>query len=198
VARWREGVKRRSARIARPLGQSAANSEASSDFRLAFGAAPSVGRRHSNRYRGARPDVQSLEYLASMRRSSAFYDMTVDERVNAFAAEFVRGKKRAIVHDPAMALRFSPRQTIGCRRCAVGIGYYETFNQLHLRLVDVSDPPLERITSRGVVAAGANMHSTRWRPPFALTRDGRPMRLALTGSRGQRPDYFQRLRNFER
>jgi hypothetical protein len=127
------------------LRQNAANSEASSDFRLAFGAAQSVGRRHSNRYRGARPDVQSLEYLASMRRSSAFYDITVDERANAFAAEFVHGKIRIALW-----------------------------------------------------LAGTNMRSTRWRPPFALTRNGRPMRLALTSSRGQRPDYFQRLRNFER
>ena len=33
-------------------------------------------------------------------------------------------------------------------------GYYETFNQPHVRLVDVNDQPIERITPRGVVAGG--------------------------------------------
>jgi cation diffusion facilitator CzcD-associated flavoprotein CzcO len=85
----------------------------------------------------------------------AFYDIMVDERANAFAAEFVRGKIRATVHDPETALRLSPRQTIGCKRlCVDSSGYYETFNQLHVRLVDVNDQPIERITPRGVVAGG--------------------------------------------
>jgi len=45
-----------------------------------------------------------------------FYDIVVDERANAFAAEFVRGKIRATVHDRETAFRLSPTQTIGCKR----------------------------------------------------------------------------------
>ncbi len=85
----------------------------------------------------------------------AFYDIMVDERANAFAAEFVRGKIRATVHDPETAFRLSPTQTIGCKRlCVDSGGYYETFNQPHVRLVDVNDQPIERITPRGVEAGG--------------------------------------------
>jgi cation diffusion facilitator CzcD-associated flavoprotein CzcO len=59
----------------------------------------------------------------------AFYDIILDERANAFAAEFVRGKIRATVHDPETALRLSPRHTIGCKRlCVDSLGYYDAFN----------------------------------------------------------------------
>ena len=74
----------------------------------------------------------------------------VDERAKRICCRVcVRGKIRATVHDPETALRFSPRQTIGCKRlCVDSSGYYETFNQLHVRLVDVNDQPIERITPR--------------------------------------------------
>lgn len=85
----------------------------------------------------------------------AFSDLLVDERANALAAEFVRGKIRAIVDDPEVAQRLSPRQTVGCKRlCVDSAGYYETFNRPNVSLVDVSETPVERITPGGVVAAG--------------------------------------------
>jgi cation diffusion facilitator CzcD-associated flavoprotein CzcO len=85
----------------------------------------------------------------------AFYDIMVDVRANAFAAEFVRGKIHATVHDPKTALRLSPRQTIGCKRlCVDSSGYYETFNLPHVRLVDVNHQAIERITPRGVLVGG--------------------------------------------
>lgn len=85
----------------------------------------------------------------------AFNDIMVDERANALAAEFVRGKIRATVQDPGTARRLSPKQTIGCKRlCVDSGGYYETFNQPHVRLVDVGDRPIEQITPRGVVTDG--------------------------------------------
>jgi cyclohexanone monooxygenase len=85
----------------------------------------------------------------------AFNDLMLNERANAFAAEFVRGKIRAIVHDPEVAERLSPRQTIGCKRlCVDSSGYYETFNRPNVSLIDVSQTPIERITPEGVVVAG--------------------------------------------
>ena len=85
----------------------------------------------------------------------AFADLLVDERANALAAQFVRGKIRQIVKDPEVADRLSPRQTIGCKRlCVDSAGYYETFNRPNVRLVDVSAAPIERITPGGVVAGG--------------------------------------------
>jgi hypothetical protein len=54
----------------------------------------------------------------------AFYDIIIDERANALAAEFVRGRIRATVRDPETALRLSATQTIGCKRlCVDSSGY---------------------------------------------------------------------------
>ena len=84
-----------------------------------------------------------------------FYDIMLDLRANELAAEFVRAKIRATVHDPQTARRLSPSQPIGCKRlCVDSGGYYETFNRPNVQLVDVNEAPLERITPRGVVAGG--------------------------------------------
>ena len=83
-----------------------------------------------------------------------FNDLLLDERANALAAEFVREKIRSIVRDPETARRLSPKQTIGCKRLCVDTGYYETYNRPNVRLVDVGDQPLERITPAGLVAGG--------------------------------------------
>jgi cyclohexanone monooxygenase len=101
-------------------------------------------------------------------------------------AEFVRGKIRATVHDPETALRLSPRHTIGCKRlCVDSLGYYETFNQPHVRLVDVNDQPIERITSRGVVAGGREyaLDALVLASGFGAVT-GTLMRLALRGRGG--------------
>ncbi|MBI5719211.1 MAG: NAD(P)/FAD-dependent oxidoreductase [Burkholderiales bacterium] len=86
-----------------------------------------------------------------------FYDLMIDERANALAAEFVRGKIRSTVRDPEVAARLSPTYPIGCKRlCVDSAGYYETFNLPQVELVDVSGGgrPIEFITERGVVAGG--------------------------------------------
>ena len=84
----------------------------------------------------------------------AFNDLLLDERANALAAEFVRGKIRQIVRDPATAERLSPHHTIGCKRLCVDTGYYDTFNRPNVRLVDVGAQPIEGYTARGLVAGG--------------------------------------------
>jgi cation diffusion facilitator CzcD-associated flavoprotein CzcO len=84
----------------------------------------------------------------------AFNDLLLDERANQLAAEFVRGKIRSIVRDPAVAELLCPRQTIGCKRLCVDTGYYETYNRPNVRLVDVSQAPIERITPKGLATGG--------------------------------------------
>ena len=84
-----------------------------------------------------------------------FYDIMLDLRANEFAAEFVRAKIRATVHNAQTARRLSPTQPIGCKRlCVDSGGYYETFNRSNVQLVDLNEAPLERITPRGVFADG--------------------------------------------
>jgi cation diffusion facilitator CzcD-associated flavoprotein CzcO len=84
----------------------------------------------------------------------AFKDLMVDQEANDTAAEFVRGKIRERVRDPEIAEALSPKNTIGCKRLCVDIGYYETFNRPNITLIDVSESPIEEITPAGVRANG--------------------------------------------
>jgi cation diffusion facilitator CzcD-associated flavoprotein CzcO len=85
----------------------------------------------------------------------AFADIMTNLDANALAAEFVRGKIREIVADPATAELLCPRQPIGCKRMAVdSVGYYAAFNRPNVRLVDVSQRPIEAVTPRGLMTAG--------------------------------------------
>ncbi|MFL6655284.1 MAG: flavin-containing monooxygenase [Sulfurifustis sp.] len=84
----------------------------------------------------------------------AFPDLFTNPRANELAAEFVRGKIRALVRDPATAELLLPRYPIGCKRLCVDSGYYETYNRPNVRLVDVSAQPIEAITPGGVMTGG--------------------------------------------
>ena len=83
-----------------------------------------------------------------------FGDLMTDLRSNALVAEFVRGKIRRAVHDPATAALLSPHQPIGCKRLCVADDYYETFNRPNVHLVDVSKQPIEAITPGGLRTGG--------------------------------------------
>lgn len=83
-----------------------------------------------------------------------FNDIMFVEEANQTAAEFVRDKIRQRVDDPATAELLCPKNIIGAKRLCVDIGYYETYNLPHVKLVDVSENPVERITAKGVVAHG--------------------------------------------
>lgn len=85
----------------------------------------------------------------------AFADLWTDPRANALAAGFVRDKIRQTVHDAATAERLCPSHAIGCKRlCVDSTGYLETFNQPHVRLVDVSRQPIEAVTRGGLRVDG--------------------------------------------
>ena len=84
----------------------------------------------------------------------AFNDLLLNEDSNALAAEFVRKKIRAAVHDPETARLLCPAQTIGCKRLGVDTGYYETYNRPNVKLVDVSVNPIDEITPAGLNTGG--------------------------------------------
>jgi cyclohexanone monooxygenase len=84
----------------------------------------------------------------------AFNDLLTQLPSNALAAQFVRGKIRAIVRDADTARLLSPTHTIGCKRLCVDSGYYDSFNRGNVRLVDVSQQAIERFTARGLRSGG--------------------------------------------
>jgi cation diffusion facilitator CzcD-associated flavoprotein CzcO len=83
-----------------------------------------------------------------------FSDLIVNPAANDMAAEFVRGKIRQTVADPATAELLCPSHPIGCKRLCVDTGYYATYNRPNVRLVDVSKAPIERFTATGLVTGG--------------------------------------------
>ena len=84
----------------------------------------------------------------------AFVDTLTDARANEACAEFVRGKIRSIVRDPAVAERLCPTHPIGCKRLCVDTGYYDTYNRSNVTLVDVSRHPIDTLTPAGLLTAG--------------------------------------------
>ena len=105
------------------------------------------------------PEERAKEYEARWAHGGvsfmgAFADLLFDPAANETAAEFVRDRIRALVHDPAVAEVLSPRDIIGCKRLCVDTGYYETFNRSNVTLVDVRRDPIECITAGGLRVTG--------------------------------------------
>ena len=116
---------------------------------------------------------------------ACFIDQMFKREVNEAVAEFVRGKIRATVEDPATAELLCPTNTIGAKRLCVDIGYFETYNLDHVHLVDVSEAPVS-IAPDGVVTSGqtyvvdAIVYATGF---DAMT--GALLRVDITGASGR-------------
>ena len=116
----------------------------------------------------------------------AFNDLMVNPRANDLAAEFVRQKIRATVHDPDTARLLSPQHTLGCKRLCVDTGYYETFNRPNVRLIDVSQQPITEITATGLrTAVGEHRFDALVLATGFDAMTGTLMRLDLRGRGGQ-------------
>jgi cation diffusion facilitator CzcD-associated flavoprotein CzcO len=85
-----------------------------------------------------------------------FYDIFTSHEANEIYAEFVRRKIRERVKDPAVAEKLVPKDhPFGSKRVPLESGYYEVYNQPNVRLVDVKETPIERITPKGVKTTAA-------------------------------------------
>jgi cation diffusion facilitator CzcD-associated flavoprotein CzcO len=113
----------------------------------------------------APPERSALEVGAQERRrmyeagwqrgginalSYAFNDFFTDERANRTAQDFAREKIRQTVRDPAVAEALCPAHYIGTKRTCVDIGYFETYNRDHVRLVNVRESPITHVTPSGL------------------------------------------------
>ena len=102
------------------------------------------------------PEERQREYEARWREGglgfmASYNDLLYDDEANATAADFVRGKIREVVNDPAVADILSPKFIIGCKRLCVDTDYYQTYNRANVTLVDVGATPIARIAPQGVV-----------------------------------------------
>src|SRR6185436_12434201 len=80
-----------------------------------------------------------------------FKDVLINAEANATITDFMRRKIRQRVKDPAIAEKLIPTtHGFGTRRVPLESGYYEVYNQPNVRLVDIREAPIERITPAGV------------------------------------------------
>ena len=83
--------------------------------------------------------------------TSNYVDLTVDHAANALWCEFIAAKVRDIVKDPGTAERLIPKDhRFAEKRPPFVTGYYETFNNSNVSLVDLKETPIIRITDAGI------------------------------------------------
>jgi cation diffusion facilitator CzcD-associated flavoprotein CzcO len=88
--------------------------------------------------------------------AGSFGDLLDNEAANETAAEFIRGKIRATVDDPAVAEILLPTDhPYGTKRPPIDTNYYETFNRDDVTLVNVREAPIVEITPGGLRTADA-------------------------------------------
>jgi cation diffusion facilitator CzcD-associated flavoprotein CzcO len=85
-----------------------------------------------------------------------FRDILVDREANALISDFVARKIRQRVKDPAIAEKLIPKNHgFGTRRVPLESGYFEVYNQSNVKLIDISETPIERITPTGIKTSDA-------------------------------------------
>ena len=81
----------------------------------------------------------------------AFKDILLNEASNAIASDFIRRKIAEQVEDPWTRDKLTPKGfPFGTRRPSVDGGYFRTFNRDNVRLVDISETPIEGFTPTGI------------------------------------------------
>jgi cation diffusion facilitator CzcD-associated flavoprotein CzcO len=83
-----------------------------------------------------------------------FADLMMSPEVNRYASDFVRRKIRERVHDIRVARKLMPDHPFGTKRVPLESGYYETYNRDNVRLIDLREIPIERVTVTGIRTSG--------------------------------------------
>jgi cation diffusion facilitator CzcD-associated flavoprotein CzcO len=85
-----------------------------------------------------------------------FRDILVDREANALISDFIARKIRQRVKDPAVAEKLIPKNHgFGTRRVPLETHYFEVYNQPNVKLVDIIETPIERITPAGIKTSDA-------------------------------------------
>jgi cation diffusion facilitator CzcD-associated flavoprotein CzcO len=85
-----------------------------------------------------------------------FRDILVDREANALVSDFIARKIRQRVKDPVVADKLIPKNHgFGTRRVPLETHYYEVYNQPNVKLIDINETPIERITPAGIKTSDA-------------------------------------------
>jgi cation diffusion facilitator CzcD-associated flavoprotein CzcO len=85
-----------------------------------------------------------------------FKDMLTDREANKAISDFVASKIRQRVKNQVVAEKLIPKNHgFGTRRVPMETKYYEVYNQDNVKLVDLTETPIERITAAGIKTSDA-------------------------------------------
>ena len=85
-----------------------------------------------------------------------FHDIFFDESANDTISDFGARKIREWVKDPKISEKLIPRDHgFGTRRVPMETNYCEVYNQKNVKLVDLLETPIERITPKGIHTSAA-------------------------------------------
>ena len=80
-----------------------------------------------------------------------FTEIFTDEEANAEFSAYIAERIRQRVHDPEVAERLIPKDHgFGVQRLPLETNYFEAYNRDNVRLVDLSETPITRITETGM------------------------------------------------
>jgi cation diffusion facilitator CzcD-associated flavoprotein CzcO len=78
-------------------------------------------------------------------------EIYTDKSANEMYSKFHAAKVRARVNDPVIAEKLIPtNHGFGTRRVPLESGYYEVFNQPNVKLVDITETPIQTISEKGI------------------------------------------------
>jgi cation diffusion facilitator CzcD-associated flavoprotein CzcO len=113
-----------------------------SDTRKTFDVTPEERERHYE-------EIYSQPGFSKWLKN--FADLGTDRKANELFSTFVANKIRQRVNDPAIAEKLIPKNHgFGTRRVPLEGGYYEAYNQPNVRLVDINENPISKITETGI------------------------------------------------
>ncbi len=117
-----------------------------------------------------------------------FRETFMDPEANAELSAFIAEKIRERVDDPALAEKLIPTDHgFGVQRVPLETNYFETYNRDDVRLLDLSETPIERVTETGIrtTAEDVELDIIVWATGFdAMT--GAYDRIDIRGSGGRK------------
>ena len=88
-----------------------------------------------------------------------FSDVLMDREANRLMSDWLGNKIRARVNDPVVAEKLVPKSHgFGMRRVPLESGYFEVYNQPNVKLVDLTETPIERVTPEGIRTSDTDYH----------------------------------------
>ncbi|KAK5128947.1 hypothetical protein LTR85_000280 [Meristemomyces frigidus] len=80
-----------------------------------------------------------------------YKEIMIDQKANDLVTEFVARKIKERVHDPWTADKLVPKNHgFGTRRVPMETFYFEAYNRPNVRLIDLLETPIERVTENGL------------------------------------------------